>query len=89
MPREWTEKHHIRAWQDGGPTNLDNLCLVCDYHHDHHLRQGWTITMREGLPYYRPPSWKDPEQKPIRNQHFHPKKSAETPSQDSREVPDG
>lgn len=87
MPPEWTEKHHIKAWQDGGPTNLDNLCLVCDYHHDHHLQQGWTITMRHGLPYYRPPRWKDPEQKPIRNHHFHPSKSTAPPSRDRR-VPD-
>lgn len=89
MPPEWTEKHHIRAWQDGGPTNLDNLCLVCDYHHDHHLQQGWTIVMRDGLPYYRPPAWKDPERKPIRNHHFHPSKSAEAPSRNREEVPDG
>jgi hypothetical protein len=88
MPPEWTEKHHVVAWQDGGPTNLDNLCLVCDYHHDHHLRHGWTIVMRGGLPYYRPPRWKDPEQKPIRNHHFHPSKPVETPGQD-RQVPDG
>jgi len=72
MPPEWTEKHHIRAWKDGGQTNLENLCLICDYHHDHHLQQGWTITMRNGQPHYRPPKWKDPEQKPMRNHHFHP-----------------
>jgi hypothetical protein len=88
MPPEWTEKHHIRAWQDGGPTDIDNLCLVCDYHHDHHLRHGWTIVMRDGLPYYRPPKWKDPEQKPIRNHHFHPGKSTDVPDQD-RYGPDG
>lgn len=88
MPPEWTEKHHIRAWQDGGATDLDNLCLVCDYHHDHHLQQGWTILLRDGLPHYRPPKWKDPEQKPIRNHHFHPDRSAEAPSREGR-VPDG
>jgi Domain of unknown function (DUF222)/HNH endonuclease len=72
MPPEWTEKHHVVAWKDGGLTNLDNLALVCDYHHDHHLREGWRIEMRRGQPHWLPPAWKDPEQRPIRNHHFHP-----------------
>lgn len=72
MPPEWTEKHHITPWRDGGQTNLDNLVLVCDYHHDHHLREGWRVEMHQGQPHWLPPAWKDPEQKPIRNHHFHP-----------------
>jgi uncharacterized protein DUF222/HNH endonuclease len=24
--------HHLRHWEDGGPTELDNLVLVCPYH---------------------------------------------------------
>jgi hypothetical protein len=72
MPPEWTEKHHVVPWRDGGRTDVDNLCLVCDYHHDHHLREGWRAQMRQGQPHWLPPSWKDPEQKPIRNHHFHP-----------------
>jgi hypothetical protein len=32
-PPQWTEVHHIQAWQDGGKTDLDNLCLLCGYHH--------------------------------------------------------
>jgi hypothetical protein len=82
MPPEWTEKHHIVPWKDGGPTNLDNLCLICDYHHDNHLQQGWTISMRAGHPYYRPPKWKDPEQKPVRNHHFQRPEPADKPSPD-------
>ncbi len=27
--------HHIRHWEDGGPTELANLVLVCPYHHRH------------------------------------------------------
>jgi hypothetical protein len=72
MPPAWTEKHHVVPWRNGGLTNLDNLVLVCDYHHDHHLREGWRIEMRRGLPHWLPPAWKDPEQKPIRNHHFRP-----------------
>jgi hypothetical protein len=32
-PPEWTQRHHITAWADGGPTNLDNLTLLCPHHH--------------------------------------------------------
>ncbi|MGE0881045.1 MAG: HNH endonuclease [Acidimicrobiia bacterium] len=28
-----TQAHHIWAWEDGGPTNLDNLVLLCSRHH--------------------------------------------------------
>ncbi|WP_319448861.1 MULTISPECIES: HNH endonuclease signature motif containing protein [unclassified Mycobacterium] len=36
--------HHIRHWEDGGPTELDNLVLVCPYHHRAHHRGVITIT---------------------------------------------
>jgi len=36
--------HHIKHWEDGGPTELDNLVLVCPYHHRLHHRGVITIT---------------------------------------------
>jgi hypothetical protein len=30
--------HHIRHWEDGGPTELANLVLLCPYHHRLHHR---------------------------------------------------
>jgi hypothetical protein len=36
--------HHIRHWEDGGPTDLDNLVLVCPYHHRLHHQGFITIT---------------------------------------------
>ncbi len=43
-PPPWTDAHHITHWADGGPTNLDNLVLLCRHHHrlvhEHH----WRIT---------------------------------------------
>ena len=35
--------HHIRHWQDGGPTELDNLVLLCPFHHRLHHSGGITI----------------------------------------------
>ncbi|MDT5107680.1 MAG: hypothetical protein QOI25_5193, partial [Mycobacterium sp.] len=36
--------HHIRHWEEGGPTELSNLVLVCPYHHRAHHRGVITIT---------------------------------------------
>ncbi|MGB0875987.1 MAG: HNH endonuclease signature motif containing protein [Mycobacterium sp.] len=36
--------HHIQHWEDGGPTELSNLALVCPYHHRLHHRGTITIT---------------------------------------------
>ncbi|TDQ04118.1 HNH endonuclease [Labedaea rhizosphaerae] len=49
--------HHIQHWADGGPTTLDNLVLVCPYHHRliHHTE--WTVHMDNGLPVFTPPPW--------------------------------
>jgi hypothetical protein len=66
-PPEWTERHHITPWRQGGLTDIDNLCLLCDFHHDRIDTGGWTITMRDGVPWFTPPAWLDPEQRPRRN----------------------
>lgn len=31
----WCQAHHVAHWEHGGPTDLDNLCLLCS--HCHHL----------------------------------------------------
>ncbi|KUI35152.1 hypothetical protein AU195_09630 [Mycobacterium sp. IS-1496] len=36
--------HHLRHWEDGGRTDLDNLVLVCPYHHRLHHQGVITIT---------------------------------------------
>jgi uncharacterized protein DUF222/HNH endonuclease len=71
-PPEWTERHHVTPWRQGGGTDLNNLCLLCDYHHDRIDTGGWTITMRQGIPWFTPPAWLDPEQTPRLNQRIQP-----------------
>ena len=39
----WTQCHHIEFWSQGGPTNLDNLALLCSYHHKTLHEGGWRI----------------------------------------------
>jgi len=37
------QAHHIVHWENGGPTELDNLVLTCPYHHRLHHRGLITI----------------------------------------------
>jgi len=38
--------HHLRPKADGGPTRLDNLILLCSFHHLIAVHQwGWTLTL--------------------------------------------
>src|SRR5882757_9797581 len=66
-PPGWTQVHHIVNWAFGGGTDLDNLCLLCGYHHREFEKRGWTVVMSDGQSYWIPPPWIDPAQTPIRN----------------------
>jgi len=40
----WTNGHHIAQWvRDQGPTNLDNLITLCEYHHRIVHEGQWTL----------------------------------------------
>jgi len=66
-PPGWTQVHYVLGWVDGGATDLDNLCLLCGYHHREFERHGWTVIMHDGQPCWNPPAHIDPDQAPIRN----------------------
>jgi len=60
--------HHIVHWDDGGPTNLANLILLCEHHHRVVHRAGWDIQLApDGIPEFLPPAFIDPRRKPRRN----------------------
>jgi len=42
-PLSWCEAHHLVHWLDGGPTDLDNLVLVCRAHHRAVHEGGWRL----------------------------------------------
>jgi hypothetical protein len=69
-PPEWTQRHHIRAWADGGATDLNNLTLLCGPHHRGFEAAGWRCVMRNQLPHWIPPAWIDPDQTPRLNQRI-------------------
>ena len=66
-PAAWTEAHHIKAWIDGGLTDLNNLCLLCAHHHRSFESAGWAVLMADGVPQWIPPAWLDPSRRPRRN----------------------
>jgi uncharacterized protein DUF222/HNH endonuclease len=69
-PPRWTDAHHITPWADGGATTLDNLVLLCRYHHRlvHHRTAGWQIRLgADRRPDFIPPPAVDPQQRPRRN----------------------
>ena len=72
QPPRNCQGHHIVHWDDGGPTNLANLVLLCEHHHRVVHRAGWDIQLApDGIPEFLPPAFVDPRRKPRRN-NMHP-----------------
>ena len=46
--RAFTQAHHIVWWDRGGTTDLDNLVLVCTFHHKLVHEYGWGIKRDQG-----------------------------------------
>jgi len=42
-PAAWAQAHHIVHWADGGPTDPDNLVLLCTFHHHRIHDDGFII----------------------------------------------
>jgi hypothetical protein len=59
--------HHIEHWIHGGETCLENCVLLCARHHTLVHHGGWQIHMIDGLPWFIPPAWLDPDRRPRHN----------------------
>jgi hypothetical protein len=70
IPADWCEVHHLTPWQHHGPTNIDNLALICPQHHQQ-LDHDATLTMINGVPHWTEPAYLDPQQTPRRNTAHH------------------
>lgn len=55
-PAEGTEPHHIEWFARGGPTDIDNLCLLCETCHHLVHDDGWQLHSVDGRLRLRPPS---------------------------------
>jgi hypothetical protein len=71
VPGDACDAHHITWWTRGGPTDLENLALLCGRHHTEVHLEEWEIRMRDGIPWVTPPSWIDPRRRPLRNAAHH------------------
>jgi hypothetical protein len=73
VPGDACDAHHVVWWSRGGPTDLDNLVLLCGRHHDEVHQGDWDIRMDDGVPWVAPPSWIDPLRPWLRNAVHHPR----------------
>ena len=60
--RRWLQAHHLRHWAGGGPTDLDNLVLLCHAHHRLLHEGGWRTSGHPG----RDLRFHDPRGRPLR-----------------------
>ena len=60
-PPAYADAHHIRWWSQGGNTDLANGVMLCGFHHHRVHDDGWEIRIRDGVPYFIPPPWVDPD----------------------------
>ena len=55
-PRARTHAHHITPWAEGGETAMNNLVLLCPFHHRAVHEGGWRVEMDEwGAPRFLKP----------------------------------
>ena len=76
-PAQWCQAHHVKFWEHGGRTDLNNLALVCGechrlvHHGDRQLLMG-----DDGHPYTIPPESIDPTRQPIPSYHRRKRRAA-------------
>ncbi|MBM7242962.1 DUF222 domain-containing protein [Rhodococcus fascians] len=64
-PAAWTEGHHIWHWADGGPTDMNNLVLLCGFHHRLVHHSDWELFIgTDQHPWFVPPASVDPYRQP-------------------------
>ncbi|MGU3292308.1 DUF222 domain-containing protein, partial [Williamsia sp. M5A3_1d] len=64
-PASWCDVHHIIHHADGGPTTVDNGCLLCRSCHTAVHTTGWDIVMgHDRHPWLIPPATIDPHRTP-------------------------
>ena len=69
----WVHAHHILHWSQGGPTDLDNLILLCGWHHRFLHEHIWKITNDQGrFTFHRPDGSAYPPARP----ELHPRLKA-------------
>ncbi|MDV6262492.1 HNH endonuclease signature motif containing protein [Rhodococcoides yunnanense] len=69
-PAQWCQAHHVKFWEHGGRTDLNNLALVCGECHRLVHHGDWQLIMGDdGHPYAVPPESVDPRRQPLPSYH--------------------
>jgi hypothetical protein len=72
VPGVWCEGAHCEAFRISQRTSINDLALMCGYHHDYADTHGWQIERRNNRVWVIPPKWIDPERVPRTNEYFKP-----------------
>jgi len=67
-PPSHCQAHHVIPWVskafEPGATDVDNMALLCAFHHSVIHSSAWQLTMIHGRPHIASPSWIDPRRTP-------------------------
>ncbi|MDV6232491.1 HNH endonuclease signature motif containing protein [Rhodococcus cercidiphylli] len=76
-PAQWCQAHHVKFWEHGGRTDLNNLALVCGECHRLVHHGDWQLLMGDdGHPYAIPPESIDSTRQPIPSYHRRKRRAA-------------
>ena len=70
-PASWCDAHHVDEWDDEGPTDIDNLGLLCRHHHRVTHRPGWVMTRDPDVTDRVAFRWRTPSGQLIGSQRHH------------------
>ena len=72
IPAAWCQTAHNEPFHTTRRTTIDELALLCQYHHVIVDGQGWGIARRGGRIWLTPPEWIDPQRRPRTHEHVKP-----------------
>ncbi|WP_210505949.1 HNH endonuclease signature motif containing protein [Naasia sp. SYSU D00057] len=65
-PPRWCDGAHVEPWRSSFRTDIGNGVLLCHFHHRRLDEDGWTLEIRDGVPWFTPPSHIDASRTPRR-----------------------
>jgi len=71
-PGVWCECAHCQPYRISKTTSIDDMALLCGYHHDYADTHDWTFHRKHGRVWFIPPRWIDTQQTPRTNEYFKP-----------------
>ena len=70
MTAAFCQIHHLKPWELGGNTDVDNAISLCAFHHGAVHNGKWAIRTINGTHYFQPAAWLDSSQPLLRNMYW-------------------